>query len=729
LADNRSTDSSAPDVVKKVRDRLSEAWEHDKDNRKDAASDLNFLAGNQWPDGVKQQREDEGRPMLTINRLPQFVRQVTNDIRQADIGIKVAPSDGAVANAEQVTDPKADQRGMEQAGMGHNGGPEMQQQPKQSSKKHLTMAEVYNGLIREIQYRSSAAHAYATAAEHQTSCGIGHFRILTKYVSDDAFDQEIVIEPVMRPLSVYWDPAAVKIDRADAQWCIVTDVVPRASFKSSYPKAAEVDVENFDEQPSGLYWSSSDTVRIAEYWCRKPVKRTIARLKDGEVIELEKGIDPKTLPIVDTREVDSYVVEQYIVSGSEILEGPTEWAGKFIPIIPVIGSEIPLEDKTMRYGLIRFARDPQQLYNYARTSAAESMGQAPKSPYLVTPTMIKAFKGIWDNANKALTPYLPFTPDPEQPGGPSRLAPPDVPMAYVQEAAVADGDIKATVGMYDPQLGQKSNENSGKAILARERQGDTGTFHYSDNLRRSLEHAGRILLEIIPKIYDNDRVIRILGEDDAEMYLPINRAAGYDENGEPIYINDITVGRYDCRVKIGPSYATKRMESADSMMQFMQAVPASGQFIGDLVAKNMDWPGSEAIAERLKRAVPAEILGEDAPQQAPDPMAEKAAEMQAKGLEAEVAEMAAKVDKLLAESEKAEAEKKKIEAETQKIEAETQLLPLDRDVELEKYEADREDKREEAALSRAQQEQQFSMRNQGANGAFRPSGESNIYEE
>ena len=717
MAESRSTDSSTPDVVKKVRDRLSEAWEHDKDNRKDAASDLSFLAGNQWPDAVKQQREAEGRPMLTINRLPQFVRQVTNDIRQADIGIKVAPSDGAVSEAEQVVDPKTDQ----QPGMDHNGGPDMppQQQAPQSSKKKMTMAEVYNGLIREIQYRSSASHAYATAAEHQTSCGIGHFRIITKYVSDDDFDQEIAIEPVMRPLSVYWDPAAVKIDRADAQWCIVTDVVPRETFKGQYPKAAEVDVEEFDEHPDGLFWSSSDTVRIAEYWCRKPAKKTLVRLEDGEVIELEKGIDPNTLPIVDTREVDGYVVEQYIVSGAEILEGPTEWAGKFIPIIPVIGSEIPLEDKTVRYGLIRFARDPQQLYNYARTSAAESMGQAPKSPYLVTPTMIKAFKGIWDSANKALTPYLPYTPDPEAPQGPQRLAPPDVPMAYVQEAGVADGDIKATVGMYDPQLGQRSNENSGKAILAREQQGDTGTFHYSDNLRRSLEHAGRILLEIIPKIYDNDRVIRILGEDDSEMYLPINRAAGYDENGDPIYINDLTVGRYDCRVKIGPSYATKRMESADSMMQFMQAVPDAGQFIGDLVAKNMDWPGSEAIAERLKRSIPAEILGEDAPQQAPDPAAEKAAEMQAKAQEAQVAELAAKVDKLLAESEK-------VQAETKKIETETELMPLDRDVDLEKYEADREDKREESALSRAQQEKQFSMRNQGANGAYRPSGESSI---
>jgi len=200
------------------------------------------------------------------------------------------------------------------------------------------------------------------------------------------------------------------------------------------------------------------------------------------------------------RDIKTKKVERYVVSGAEILEGPEEWVGSDIPIIPVIGSEIPVDDKVMRHGLIRFARDPQQLYNYARTSAAESMGQAPRSPWLVTPAMIKPFKDVWDTAHKKLRPYLPYLPDTDAPAGPVRQPPPDIPLAYANEAQIADGDIKASVGIYDPQLGERSNEQSGKAILARESQGDTGTFHYSDNLKRALEYAGRQLVEIIPKV-------------------------------------------------------------------------------------------------------------------------------------------------------------------------------------------------------------------------------------
>lgn len=714
----RDGSSSTPDIVRKVRDCLAEAWEHDKDNRKEAVTDLEFLAGKQWSDTDLQLRAN--RPALTINRLPQFVRQVTNDIRQADIAIKVVPSDGAVARAEQVMDPQSPE-------MGHNGGPPMDgmQQPA-SNKKKTTMADVYNGLIREIQYQSSAAHAYATAAEHQTACGIGYFRFITQYASDDTFDQEIRIKPIPRPMNVYCDPAAVEVDRSDARWWVVTEMMTRSEFKEKYPKAAEVNVETFEENTSGLHWSFGETVRVAEFWIKQPIKKTIAQLETGEVVELPKGIDESMLPIVEKRTVESHKIMQYVVSGAEVLEEPTEWAGKYFPIFPVIGSEIPLEDKTVRYGLIRFARDPQKLYNYARTSAAESMGQAPKSPWLVTAAMIKPFKSIWDTANKTLHPYLPYAADPEAPGAmPRREPPPDVPMAYVQEAGVADGDIKATVGMYDPQLGQRSNENSGRAILAREKQGDTGTFHYSDNLRRSLEFAGRALIDLIPRIYDNERVIRILGDDESEMYLPVNKMVGYDEEGEPVYINDLTVGKYDCRVKIGPSYATKRMESAESMMQFIQAVPNAAGIASDLIAKNMDWPGSEAIAERLKRSIPPEILGEEAPQQPPDPMQEQQAEMAQQMMQAQLAELQAKIEKLAADADKVRADTEKSEAEAHKTYLEAEMLPHQHEAENDRWHIEHEQREYEAEMSRAQRLQEFSMRNQGANGASRPSGESN----
>jgi len=362
------------------------------------------------------------------------------------------------------------------------------------------------------------------------------------------------------------------------------------------------------------------------------------------------------------------------VSGAEVLEGPIDWPGKSIPLIPVIGSEIPVDDKVVRHGLIRFARDPQQLYNFARTSAAESMSQAPRSPWLVTPAMIKPFKNVWDTAHKSLRPYLPFQPDPDQPAGPQRMPPPDIPMAYFNEAQIADGDIKASVGIYDPQLGERSSETSGKAILARENQGDTGTFHYSDNLKRALEYAGRQLVEVIPKIYDSERIVRILGEDDSEYFVPINSVAGYDEEGEPVYINDMQAGRYDCRVTIGPSYSTKRTEAAESMFQFIQAFPPAAQLAGDLIASNMDWPGADAIAERLRRAVPPEVLGEDAPPKQPDPVQEAAQELEMRNAEAMVSKTEADARKAMADAEKAQAATQEIMAGMGEMMAKIELI-------------------------------------------------------
>ena len=558
------------------------------------------------------------------------------------------------------------------------------QEPKPENK--LTMADIQNGLIREIQYQSSAAHVYATAAEHQVACGMGAFRITTEYLDEESFDQVIRLRAIPQPLNVYWDPAAVEYDRSDAEWCIITQLIPRETFKQRYPKASETGVETSDEfKQNELYWTSADDVRIAEYWVKTYEKKTITHPGTGQ-----------------TRETRVPKVKLYIVNGGEILEGPYDWVGRDIPIIPVIGSEIPLERRTYRYGLIRFARDPQLLYNYARTSAAEAMSQAPKSPWLVTTKMIGKYKQIWNTVHKTLLPYLPYDPDPDAPAGPQRQPGPEIPAAFVNEAGIADGDIKATVGIYDPQLGQRSSENSGRAILAREKQGDTGTFHYSDNLRRSLEYAGKILVDIIPKVYDSERVIRILGEDEAEMYAQINVVRGIDEMGRPIVVNDMAANKYDCRVKIGPSYATKRMESADSLMQFMQAFPDASPAIADLVATNMDWPGSQAIAERLRRMVPPQILGEQDEQ---EPEEDPAQELAMEGAQLELRELAAKVEKL-------ESENDKIRAETSKILADIDQRGAEFERDDARYEIDRDDRLSEAEAARVARFEEMRMRQQ-----------------
>lgn len=592
------------DIVASARLRLQEAYEADRENRRQAALDLSFLAGDQWDTATSEARRKARRPMLTINRLPAFVGQVVNDIRMADLEIKAVPVED---NDKQLTD-------------------------------------VYNGILRQIQHRSSAKSVYANTVSHQVACGMGYFRVTTDYTDDSSFDQEIKIEAINNPLSVYFDPGAVKPDRSDAMWALVTEEVPRKSFAKRYPKAKAGEGRHGSDMPvptdyvrDNLHWYSQDTVRIAEYWVKESKKRTLVELPTGEIVFKDELSEVEQSMITDAREreIDTHVVKQYIVSGDEILEGPNEWAGKYIPIVPAFGQEVPLEYFRYRHGLVRFARDAQQLYNYYRTSSAEWVNLAPRAPFLVTKNQIGEYKRMWDDHNVSPRPYLVYEHDPEVPSGPRREQPPALPAALMQEAQVAVEDLKSTTGIFDASLGATSNERSGKAITARQREGDTANFHYVDNFERALEYCGRILIDLIPKIYDNDRVMRLLGDNDEENIVPINRVA-YDEDGEPVMYNDLSAGRFDVRVKIGPSYSTKRAETAEQLMMFMQHYPPAAEMIGDLVAKNLDFPGAETMARRLEALVPDNVKNYDPDNPPPPPEPPPEVVMEEKKMQAEL---------------------------------------------------------------------------------------------
>lgn len=611
-------------IVKEVRDRIQQGWEFDRDNRREAATDLAFTAGDQWPRQVRLERELEGRPMLTLNRLPQFVRQVTNDIRQADLAIKTSPVDG-------TSDPK--------------------------------LSDIYNGLLRQIQYQSSAVHVYANAAEHQVICGIGWFRITTEYTDDTTFEQELRIRQIANPLSVICDPAAVEVDRSDGNWTIVTSELPVEAFKEQYPDATVSGMDVSSDHQGALHWNTTETVRVAEYWRKVPVKKTLVQTPDGMAIDVtDMKPDMRRMLGVDQmpqRIVNTHRVEMYVVSGAEVLSGPHKWAGKHIPIVPIIGSEIALEKTTYRFGMVRFARDAQQLYNFYRTAAAESIALAPKAPYLVTPAMISDYLSEWQSANKKNRPFLPYTPDPAAPGArPMREHPPEMPAALMQEAQLAAEDLKSTTGIHDASLGAKSNETSGRAIFARQREGDVANYHFSDNLERALGYAGRILIDLIPKVYDSERIVRIMGEDDSEDFVPINKVM-YGMDGVPQMINDLSTARFDVRVSIGPSYSTKRMETASALVEFLKTIPNAAPLISDLVAKSLDFPGADEIAKRLKNTIPPNILADpedpnSQPPPPPDPMQDPT-------VRAEVELKQAQAEKAKAEAYKAQIEVAQLE--------------------------------------------------------------------
>lgn len=636
------------DLAREARELLEQDYQADRENRDEAVRDLAFVAGDQWPAKVRAERDAANRPTLTINRLPQFINQVVNDFRINAPGISVIPVDS-------VTDP--------------------------------ALADIYNGMLRSIQYCSNANSVWNSAFQHSVQCGLGVYRVVTDYADSESFDQELQIKRIANPLSVYFGPS-IEPDKSDAPRVFVTEMVSKSSFKERFGNASQAsfqvpDLTNFNG--NGFFWTSSDDIRIAEYWRKVAFKRKVVRLQNGKVIDLNEyakfmGVASEEVkaylpPVNAERTVDDHRVEQTLVSGSEVLEQTTVWPGKYIPIIPVLGSEIPLGDKVMRYGLIRFARDPQQLYNFWRSAAAEAIALAPRAPYLVTSNMIAPYKDQWDSHHIKNRPYLLYDPDEQASGAggrPIREMPPAVPQALVQESAIASDDMKATTGIYDAALGQRSNEQSGKAIMARQREGDVSTYHFRDNFNASLIHCGRVLIDLIPKVYDTERVVQLMMEENEDpKFAKVNQMVMAD-NGEPVLRNDLKAGKFDVRVKIGPSYTTRRQEAADSMVQFAQAYPQTMQIAGDLIAKAMDWPDADKIAERMRRTIPPQILGDD--QEQPDPQQQQAMAMQQQ-LEQVLQQMQLQNAQL--ENAQLEAQVAKTQAETAKTAAGVEQTQVD----------------------------------------------------
>lgn len=563
-------------LLQQARERFKLASDAEESIRREALEDLRFRAGEQWPENIKIDRQNTGRPCLTINRIPQFLRQVTNEIRQNRPSIQVNPVD-------DQADPET--------------------------------AEILQGIMRHIEVSSDADVAYDTAAEHAATFGFGYLRVITDYVDERSFDQEIRIERIRNPFSIYFDPECQKPDYSDARWAFVVQDVDREEYRALYPDSelsGLADMTTVGDQAPG--WINGKSVRIAEYWHIDHKEQELALLPDGSVMPADMVAEG--VPVLRTRTVQVPKVYWCKVNGLEVLE-KQEWPGRWIPIVPVLGDEVIVNGERQLYGLVRFARDPQRMYNYWATAETEMIALAPKAPFIGAAGQFEGFERQWQSANVRNLPYLEYKPVSHAgvPMGPPQRQVYEPPIQAISHARMqANDDLKATTGIYDASLGARSNEQSGRAILARQREGDVANFHYADNLARSIKHLGRILLDLIPRIYDAPRVMRIIGAEEVERVVQIN-APTRDKGVERIY--DLSIGEYDVTVSVGPSFSTRRQEAVDSMLQLSQAYPPLMQVAGDLLVKNMDWPGASEIAERLKKLLPPNLQEEQEDQQVP----------------------------------------------------------------------------------------------------------------
>ena len=651
-------DKSDASILAAARSRLDLAMSALSESREDENDDLKFYAGSpdnhwQWPAdvlatrGAVQGQTINARPTLTINKLPQHVRQVTNDQRQNRPGAKVIPVDD---NAD------------------------------------VEIAQIFNGMIRHIEYISDADVAYDTACENQVSYGEGYIRLLTEYCDDDTFDQDIKIGRIRNSFSVYMDPTMQDPTGADAKWCFVTEDLTRDEYERMYPDSAPITTLQSlgvgDQSISN--WLNEDTVRVADYYYIDYDRATL-NLYPGNATAFAGTPEDKQLKAfygkpIKSRESDRPKVKYCKINGYEILES-REWVGKWIPVIRIVGNEFEVDGRLYVSGLVRNAKDAQRMYNYWVSQEAEMLALAPKAPFIGYGGQFEGYEDKWKTANTQNWPYLEVNPDVTDGQGatlplPQRAQPPMASSGLLQAKAGAAEDIKSTTGQYNASLGMGSNERSGKAILARQREGDVGTYHYGDNLARGVRHIARQLIDMIPKIYDTQRIARIIGEDGETKMVKINpdqqQAVNkiVDEQGvviEKIY--NPGVGKYDVVATTGPGYATKRQEALEAMAQLLQGNPQLWQVAGDLFVKNMDWPGAQEMSKRFAKTIDPKLMGDGE-----DNPALAAAQQQMQAMGAEMEQMHQMIQNVGKSIEMQDMYRKDYEAEIKAYQAETQRI-------------------------------------------------------
>jgi hypothetical protein len=545
--------------------------------------DFRFENGKHWSAADKDTRDTEDRPALVVPRCNQFLNQVKNEQRQAKPGIKVSPGDGP---------------------------------PGIPEKKRIKQAEWRQGIIRRIQYESCAVDAYQQAFDHAVISGRGFIHVLTEYASNSSNKQKIVIKGVKNPLDVYPGRLRNTLDYSDMTYCHILDKVAKTRFKKQYPDADE---SNFDEtHTSG--WISDKDITIADFYCIWTIKDELWTLEGGREIKKsqakQNGIDETMIATHPQsnkpwrREIRDPYIMWYKMTATEILDR-RHIPGSHIPVIPVIGKEQDIGGELTIEGLLRKLEDIQLMYDYAASAEAEELQLRLKNKYIMAVGQEKGLEKWWGNANKLSLPYLLYNPiavgnvlaPPPQRQQPNPIDP----SILAAKQSYVD-DMKAITGQYDPSLGVQSNEVSGKAIVARQVQSDNANFNYPDNLRISLTHAGKIINEWLPEYYKGAQEVKMMDAEDNESVLRL----GEYVNGE---MAELGGGDFEVVVTMGQSHSTKRQQSVEFMMELIRAVPQVTPLIYDILVKNIDAPGAQQIAERLKKTIPPQLLEQEGGEQ------------------------------------------------------------------------------------------------------------------
>jgi len=614
-------------IIDEAKDFLKLCNDADTMNRQEALEDLKFVNGDQWPVELQNSRNLESRPILTINKLDGYCRQVPNQQRQQRPRIKVH---GTNSPAQEKT------------------------------------AEVMEGMTRHIEVNSNADNAYDTAFDHAVRMGWGFWRVTTNYVSEDSFDQEIYIDAIDNPFTVYFDPNSERVDGSDAERCLITTMMSKEKFRKLYPKCD--DGTSFTQRGTGdaqSEWITKEDIRIAEYFYVQRESATLYQLSDGtskfaEGSDFFKRLEMAGLEIVDKRPSYKRTVKWKKLTAIEVIE-EREWPGTYIPVVPVYGRHVVIGDKKKKFGMVRHAKDAQRMYNFWQTTITESVALAPKAKWIMAEGQDEGHENEWAGANVKSYPLLRYKQtdiDGQPAPPPQRLQPEPPPTGVMAAAQSINQDISTLMGIYDPSQ-QLPGNMSGKALNGQQQQVDLTNFDFYDNLTKSIQHTGKIILDLIPHVYDSQRVMRIIGPDGKPDLVGINQPQ-QDAQGVYTVMHDMSVGKYDVVMDTGPGYNSKRQEAVESMVDMLKVDPALMQQAGDLIFRNMDFPGADIIADRLAAANPLAQIDEKSP-------IPPQVQMQLKNAQAQMQKMQQEMQQMqLAMKQRSDIEQVKQDAETKR---------------------------------------------------------------
>lgn len=581
-------------IVTEAMERFRRCVKWESDSRKLFLEDLRFAEadsdnGFQWPNNIRRSREADERPCLTVNKTRIHNLQILNDMKQNKPGL-VARGTGNGATYES--------------------------------------AQVLSDIFRHIEYQSNAQVHYDTAAGFMVRAGIGWVRVVREYAGDDTFDQEIFIRGVWDPLAVYVDPDARERDKSDARFLFIFQDVNKDEFDKMYPKWAGSAAQNALGNVAGGQWVTQDTVRVCEYFRRTTNHDKIVAIKDsaGNFLAVKKSQLPPELwkeldddPMVRQRTIHETQVERYFIVGTEIKEKTIE-PGRYIPLSPAIGEETIIDGMMDRKGHTRAMKDPQRIYNYWTSSAVEHVALQTKTPWIASAAAVEEYEVMWNTANRVNHSVLIYNGTDDLGNAippPAQNKPPEMAGGYITGMQVAANELMMVSGQYQPVMGEPSNERSGKALAERQRQGDNATYHYIDSMAICIRHVGKIVLDLIPHVYDTKRVLQIMAVDG------ISYAVELDPNLQKAYQQELNhdgevakkifnpqVGKYDIQAEIGPAYGTRREQAFDAYITLMTQAPQIAAVCADLLMQNADFPTANEAAERLRRMIPPQALGQ-----------------------------------------------------------------------------------------------------------------------